>query len=62
MSDKDNSMFVLFNSSINNNGMQKLVLVYHDFIDFILKFELIEDINLNLMKVKVRVTILQDLL
>lgn len=62
MSYKDNSMFVLFHSSINDNGMQKLVLVNHDFIDFILKFELIEDINLNLMKVKVRVTILQDLL
>lgn len=62
MCEVNDFMFMFFYSGMNDDCMKPLIFVNHDFIGFILNIELREDINFDLTEMRVRVTILKDLL
>lgn len=62
MSKVNNFMFMLFYSGMNDNGMKPLIFINHNLIGFMFKIKLIEDIDFNLTKVGVGVTIFKNVL
>ena len=53
---------MLFYSGMNDNGMKPLIFINHNLIGFMLKIEFIKDIDFNLTKVGVGVTIFKNVL
>lgn len=62
MSKVYNFVFMLFYCGMNDNGMKPLIFINHNLISFMLKIEFIKDVDFNLTKVGVGVTIFKNVL